>query len=89
MIRSMCNLILDSQVTAIASGNGVLKAIARQNPASDRIKLNEAAILASRVRNCPRVRSLSVPRAKPRMTVLWIERQKGTQAEKERSAIDW
>jgi hypothetical protein len=57
-----------SLVTAIASGNGVLKATARQNPAMERMKLNEAAIFASRARNCPRVRSLRVPRARPRMT---------------------
>lgn len=52
----------------MASGNGVLNAIVRQKPAMERIKLNVAAILTSLVRNCPLVRSLSVPNARPRIT---------------------
>ena len=67
--QTLVNTIRDSDaVTVIASGNGVLKKIVRQKPAMERMKLKVAAILTSRMRNCPLVRSLSVPKAMPRMT---------------------
>ena len=65
----LLNTITDSaKVTVIASGNGVLKQMVRKKPAMERIKLKVAAILTSRLRNWPLVRSLSVPKAKPRIT---------------------
>jgi hypothetical protein len=61
--------IMDNAVvTATVSAMGVLKAVARMNPATDKIALREHAILNSRLRNCLWVFSLSVPRAMPRMT---------------------
>jgi hypothetical protein len=57
-----------ADVTAILSARGVRKATARKNPAALKILHSDAAILNSRVKNCPCVRSFNVPRAKPRMT---------------------
>ena len=52
----------------MASGSAVLKNMALQKPATLIIADREAAIFTSLVRNCARVRALSVPRASPRIT---------------------
>ena len=66
----LMNTINDSaDVIAMVSGIGVRNRIARINPAMDRTRLREIAILNSRVGNWRWVLSLSVPRAIPRMTV--------------------
>ena len=61
-------IIAKADVTATASGNGVLKKIALQNPATLKIVDNATAILNSRDINCPLVLSFNVPNAKPRIT---------------------
>ena len=64
-----------AHVTVIASGNAVRNAMARKNPAIDKIILNDAAIFNSRVRNWFLVLSFSEPNASPRMTVLHWRRK--------------
>ncbi len=45
-------MIARADVTATVSAKGVLKAVARMNPANDRMILRAHAILNSRFRNC-------------------------------------
>jgi hypothetical protein len=56
-------------VTAIVSGKGVPNTMARTNPATDNISDKAVAILSSRIKNWVCVCELSVPRARPRMTL--------------------
>ena len=59
---------LNAHVTATVSGKGVWNAMARKNPAADRIVDSAHAIRNSRDRNWDWVALFSVPSARPLMT---------------------
>ncbi len=60
-----------ADVIAMVSGRGVRKITARKNPAAERRTESAQAILNSRLRNCFCVLSFNVPRARPRITILF------------------
>ena len=72
-IQTLQNTIIaKAEVTANASGKGVLKNIALENPAMLKITDKAQAILNSLAKNWPRVLSFSVPSASPRITGHYI-----------------